>query len=165
MFSRREKVLLAGAIVAVVTAVGFQMAGIPGGRASLDQGSNVDQWRSLKKRVGALEGRLAAITSQESEVVPRLLRAAQASSAATGVSLVSLRPRRAAKTASGCLEQSIEIQARGRFPDLARFMFDIEERNARIRLASVSISSIEATSDAINSTIVVVGYSPGEVQR
>lgn len=163
MFSRREKALLAAAVIAVAAALGMQFAHVR--EAAGEQRSNVEQWRALKHRVSALEQRLAAITSKEGEVLPSLLRATQASSAATRVSVISIRPRRAKRTASGCIEHGVEVQARGHFPDLVRFMFDLEQNNPRIRLASVSISAIDGTSDTVNSTITVVGYSPGEVQK
>ena len=163
MFSRRERMLLLIALVAVAAAAAFQFVETSRAPSDGDGRHSAAQQRALEQRVGGLEERLAAETSPASAVVPDLLRAAQASSASTGMTVRSARPRRATKTPAGCVEHTVEIQVRGRFPDLAKFIFDLEEKNPRLRVARAAINAADAESDVVNCTIMAASYSPGEV--
>lgn len=165
MFSRREKALLALAALAVVVVVGVQLSVGAAGTARVDRSSDVARWKALRQRVDDTEARLREITTREPEAAARLLRAAQASGAATGVVITSARPRKATKTSSGCLEHALEVQVAGRFPSIARFMFDLEAKNANIHIARVAVTSSDAGSDRVNCAIIVAGYSPGEVEK
>jgi Tfp pilus assembly protein PilO len=165
VFSRREKILLIATAAVVAAIVALQFAGTSGSSPGADEARISARWRALKKQVGTLEARLASTTSTPSKAVPRLLRAAQASAAATGITLASIRPRRPTRTASGSMEHSVEIQAAGRFPDVARFMLDIEHRQPYVRLARVAITSTDGASDKVNATFMIAGYSPGEVRK
>lgn len=165
MFSRREKVLLALAAVAVAVVVSVQLSATVTGTAKADQSRDIARWKALRQSVADAEAQLLEITSPESEAAVHLLRATQASGSATGVTVTSARPRKATRTSSRCLEQTLEVQAAGRFPNIARFMFDLEARNANIRIARVAVTSSDAGSDKVNCTIMIAGYSPGEVER
>jgi len=165
VFSRREKVLLALAAIAVAVAVGVQLLGDAVGSAGADPSSELARWKALRQRVDDAQARLDRITTPESEVTARMLRAAQANGSAAGVTITSARPRRATKTGAGCGENALEIQAAGRFPDIAKFMFELEAENGNLRIARVAINSSEGGSDKVNCTIIIVGYSPGEVEQ
>ena len=165
VFSRREKVLLALAAVAVAVVGGVQVWGTTAGTARMNRASDLPHWKALRQRVDDTDARLRKTTIPASDAAARLLRAGQASGSATGVAITSARPRRATKTPSGCLEQALEIQATGRFPSIARFMFDLETRNANLRIARVAITSSDAGSDRVNGAITIVGYSPGVVKK
>jgi len=165
VFSRREKMLVVAAALAVVLAVGFQLVGGPRGPSSAEQTRITGRWRAAKRRVSDLEARLAAMTSPASSAFPRLLRAAQASAVSAGVAVASARPRRPTKTASGCQENSLEIQATGSYPGVIKFISDIQAKNPSVRLARAAISSADAASDRVNSTITISSYSPGEVTK
>jgi hypothetical protein len=80
------------------------------------------------------------------------------------VTVASVRPRAASKLSSGAIEQALEVQADGRFPNVARFMFDLEAKNANMRIARVAISSSDPTSDKVTCTITVACYGSGAVK-
>jgi len=165
VFSGREKALLAVAALAVTAVVVIQFSGGAASTAKLDPGQDVGRWKALQQRVADAEARLRKITIPEAEAATRLLRAAQASGSATGVTISSARPRRPTKTPSGCVEHMLEIQAAGGFPSIARFMFDLEARNANIRIARVAVTSSDDSSDMVHCAITIGGYSPGEVKK
>jgi hypothetical protein len=163
VFSRRERVLLLLAAVAVAVVVGIQVLGTRTARPG--QTSDIRQLKALRQSVSDAEARLRDVTIPAPQATARILRAAQASGSATDVTVASARPRTATKIASGCLEQALEIQATGRFPNIARFMYDLEAKNANLRIARVAISSGDAASDKVNCAITVAGYSPGVIKQ
>lgn len=165
MFSRREKMLLLFAAVAVAVVVGIQVSSTVGGTARAGQTTDVRQLKALRQRVDDAEARLRQVTIPAPQATAHILRAAQASGSATGVAVASARPRTATKMSSGCLEQALEIQATGRFPNIARFMYDLEAKNANLRIARVAITSGDAASDTVNCAITVAGYSPGVIKQ
>jgi len=164
VFSRREKALLVLAALAVIVVLVIQFAGGSAGTAG-DPSRDIGPWKALQKRVADTEARLGKVTVPEVEAATRLLRAAQASGSTTGVTITSARPRRPAKTPSGCVEHALEIQATGGFPSIARFMFDLEAKNPSLRIARVAISSSDDSSDKVRCAIIIAGYSPGEVRQ
>ena len=164
MFSRREKIMLAVAALAVAAAVGVQLSSSASRTPGLN-GGEIAGWQALRQRVDDASARLRAVTAPEPEVIGHLLRAAQASGAATGVIVTSARPRRATRTSSGCMEHTLEIQVAGRFPSIARFVFDLEAKHADIRIARVAVNSSESGSDKVDCGITIAGYSPGEVAK
>ena len=165
MFSRREKMLLVAAALAVAAVIGLQLVGSSRSRVGADEARASARWRALKKDVSSLEARLAAMTSPPSQAVPRLLRAGEASAASTGVTLASIRPRRPTKTALGSVEQGVEIQVTGRFPDVAKFMLDLQKKHPYVRLTRAAVTSADGASDNVNATVVIAAYSPGEVKK
>lgn len=165
MFSRREKILLIATAAVVAAIVALQLAGTPGGRTATDEARISAQWGALKKEVKRLEARLASMTTTPSKAVPRLLRAAEASASSAGVGIVSVRPRKSARTASGCVEHGVEVQVTGRFVAVARFMLDVENKQPYVRFARVAITSADGASDNVNASIVIAGYSPEEVKK
>jgi len=166
VFSRREKVLLAlaaAAVAAVVLVV--QLTGTAAGTAQGDREREVRQWKALQQRVSDAQAHLRQITVPEAEAPARLLRAAQASGSATGVRISSARPRRPTTTRSGCVEQALELEVTGRFPDIARFVFDLEAKNVNLRIARIAITSSGGGSDQVSCAITVAGYSPGAITK
>lgn len=163
MFSRREKVLLVLAAITVAAVVALQfMAGGAEGTPAQRQGESL---RALRRRVADSEARVGKVTAAETELTAVMLRAAQASAAAAQVNIVSVRPRRAAKLSSGAVEHSLEVQASGHFPAIAKFMFEIEAKHRELRIARVAISSGDSGSDKVTCAIVIAGYSPGEIAK
>jgi hypothetical protein len=165
VFSRREKILLLLAAAAVAVVVSIQFSGTIGGASRQGPTIDVRQVKALQQRVDDAEARLRKATLPASEATARILRAAQASGSATGVTVASARPRTPIKMSSGCLEQALEIQATGPFPNIARFMYDLEAKNANLRIARVAISSSDAASDKVNCAVTVAGYSPGVIKQ
>lgn len=165
MFTRREKVLLALAALVVAAVVCVQVVGTPAGTAAVRGAADVAQWKALRRQVDDAEARLRKATIPAPQAAARLLRAVQTSGAATGVTIAFARPRPAAKTRAGCLEQALDIQATGRFPSVARFMFDLEANNPSLRIARVAVTSADDASDKVNCAITVVGYSPGAIEK
>jgi len=165
VFSRREKILLALAAAAVAAVVGIQLSGTVAGTARVGQTTDIRQLKALRQRVNDAEARLRHVTIPAPQATAHILRAAQASGSATGVTVASARPRTATTMSSGCLEQALEIQATGRFPNIARFMYDLEAKNANLRIARVAITSGDAASDTVNCAITVAGYSPGVIKQ
>jgi hypothetical protein len=165
MFSRREKTLLIVAAVAVAAAVAFQVLGAAAGRTRGEELRNEAAWKDLKGQVTRLEARLDAETVPESQVVPRVIEAAQTSAAQTGVDLASVRPRKPTQTPAGCLEHGVEIQARGAFPAVARFLYQVEEKHAWLRLTRASITQTSPGTDQVTCTVILAGYSPGGYKK
>jgi Tfp pilus assembly protein PilO len=165
VFSRREKALLVAAAVAVIAVTALQLAATLWGGASADEARALARWRALKKHLQSLEARVAAVTGPSSSAVPRLLRAAQASAQATGISLTSIRPRRPTRMSTGCMEHSVEMQASGRFPDVVKFIVDIEAKNRLVQPGRVAITATDGKSDMVNATIVLSTYSAGELNK
>jgi len=165
VFSRREKVFMVLAALAVGLALAFQLAGTSPGPSRVEQARIGRRLRDARNRVNALEARLAKMTDPASKAVPGLLHAAQASGASTGVTIASVRPRRPTKTESGCQENSLEIQATGIFPNVIKFMVDIRQKNPYVRLARVTMNSTDAASDKVTSTVVLSSYSQPEVSK
>lgn len=163
MFSHREKVLLVVAALAVTAILVVQFAVGAAGTTG-DPGRDIGRWKALQKRVANTEARLKNVTISESEAATRLLRAAQGSSSATGVTITAARPRRPAKTSFGCVEHALEIQVTGGFPTVARFMFDLEAKNPSLRIARVSMSASDDSSDRVRCAIIIAAYSPGEIR-
>lgn len=156
---------MALAALAVALALAFQLAGRKPVPDRAEQARIGRRLRDARNRVGALEASLADMTSPASSAIPGLLRVAQASGASAGVTLASVRPRRPSKTASGCQENSLEIQATGSFPNVIRFMVDIRQKNPYVRLARVTMNSTDAASDKVTSTVVLSSYSQPEVSK
>jgi hypothetical protein len=165
VFSRRERVLLALAAIAVIAVVVIQLWGGVGGSARANEGRDIAQLNALQQRVADTDARLREITIPESEATARLLRAAQASGLATGVAITSARPRTPTKTSFGCVEHALEVQAAGSFPSIAKFMFDLEAKNANLRITRAAVTSSDDSSDTVHSAIIVAGYSPGEAKK
>jgi len=165
VFSRREKALLALAAVAVVAVACVQLAGTVAGTAGANGGADVARWETLRRQVDDAQVRLRKVTIPGPEAAARLLRAAQASGAATGATIAFARPRAATKTRAGCLEQALDVQATGRFPNIARFMFDLEANNPSLRIARVAVTAADDASDRVNCAITVAGYSPGVSEK
>jgi hypothetical protein len=165
VFSRREKILVALAVAVVAVVGGLQFLGTSARTAATDPGSDLPHLKALQRSVADTEARLRGITVPAPEAAARLLRAAQASGAATGVTIAFARPHPGTKTRSGCVEYALEVQATGRFPSVARFMYDLEAKNANLRIARVAITSGDAASDAVNCAITIAGYSPGAIKK
>lgn len=159
MFAGRDRLLLGVAAVVVAAVVWFQLAAAPG--ALPVAGVSRAEREGLERRVSTLEARLAAVTIPSAQAAGVILRTAQSSAAATGMTIVQVRPRPPAKSPSGCLERAMEIQVRGRFPDLTRFLFRLEAGNQPLRVTRISMSSADNSSDQVNCTLVAVSYSPG----
>jgi hypothetical protein len=166
VFSRRERLLLGLAAIAVAAAVVIQLAGGAADMPRARPGGDIARWKALRQRVNDTQARLREVTMPPSEAAADLLQAAQASGAATGVTIAFARPRPATTTtSSGCLEQALEIQVKGRFPDIARFMFNLEAKHASLRIARVAITSSGDGGDQVNCAITLAGYSPGVTKQ
>jgi 4-aminobutyrate aminotransferase-like enzyme len=165
VFSRREKALLTLAAVAVAVVLCVQLSGTFAGPSAAERSGDVAQSEALRRRVNDADARLRQITIPGPQAATRLLRAVQASGSAAGVTIAFARPRRATKTSSGALEQALEIQASGPFPKIARFMFDLEARNANLRIARAAITSSDAASDKVSCAITIAAYSPGVIKQ
>jgi Tfp pilus assembly protein PilO len=168
--SKREQLLI-GAAVVVAVAVG--VPGLLSGPASGAGGPLPEAERKhnavmadLVRTRGEMNGMQDQIdrhvsTGTPRDLVERMLGEAQAAAKTAGLTLTDLKPDQP-ESIAGLRRVPVQITLSAAFPRVVRFLYELEQKNPRVRVDSLRIVSGDTRSERLDLELRLVSYVKGE---
>jgi Tfp pilus assembly protein PilO len=119
----------------------------------------LDQIADARAEIETLEKKIQGRISAEppAKLVGRMVHAAQLAAKKSGLKVDDLKPL-PAESASGLKRVPLEITATGRFPQAARFVFELEQAAGKCRIDQLQMSATDPRTNALALEIRMVGY-------
>jgi Tfp pilus assembly protein PilO len=172
LLSSRERLLivvaLAIAVFIVVDALGS--SGTAGSRALADaRRRQADTQRSLATAHREIDNLQAQIskrltTGTPQAVVQDMVVSAQAAAGASGLKLDDVKPTEPDEF-SGVRRVPVHVRLTARFPEAARFLYELERRNARYQVSQVQLLAKDPQSDRLDMEVRLVAYVAEEKEK
>jgi len=172
LLSSRERLLI---VVAVAIAVFIVIdvltsSGTPGSRALAEarrkQTHAQRDLAALHREIDDLQGRIGKrLTSGAPQaVVQDMVVSAQAAAGAAGLKLDDVKPSEPDEL-SGMRRVPVHVRLSARFPEAARFLYELERRNAGYEVSQVQLVAKDPQSDRLDLEVSLVAYVTGEKEK
>lgn len=172
LLSSRERllILVALAIAVFIVIDALTSKGTAGSRALAEAQRKQTQAQrevaALHREIDDLQGRigkrLAAGTPQA--VVQDMVVSAQAAAGAAGLKLEDVKPSEPDEV-SGVRRVPVHVRLTARFPEAARFLYELERRNAGYQVSQVQMIAKDPQSDRLDLEVRLVAYVTGEKEK
>jgi len=172
LLSVRERLLivvaLAIAVFIVIDAV--TSGGTPGSRAlAVARRKQVQTQRdlvALHREIDDLQERIGKrlTTGTPRAVVQDMVVSAQAAASAAGLKLEDVKPSEPDEI-SGVRRVPVHVRLTARFPEAARFLYELERRNGGYQVSQVQLVAKDPQSDRLDMEVRLVAYVTGEKEK
>lgn len=169
LLSVRERllILVASAIAVFILIDAVTSGGTPGAKAlAAAQRKQSETRRSLEtaqREVDELREKIARrmVPGTAQGAVQNMVVSAQAAAGAAGLKLDDVKPADAEEV-SGVRRVPVHVRLTARFPEAARFLYELERRNARFQVSQVQMVAKDPQSDRLDLEVRLTAYVAGE---
>lgn len=172
LLSGRERLLIVVALAIAVFIVidALTSGGTPGSRALTEarrkQAQSQRDLTALHREIDTLQSqigkRLTAGTPRR--VVQDMVVSAQDAARAAGLKLEDVKPSEPDEL-SGVRRVPVHVRLTARFPEAARFLFELERRNAGYQVSQVQLLAKDPQSDRLDMEVRMVAYVTDEKEK
>jgi Tfp pilus assembly protein PilO len=172
LLSSRERllILVALAIAVFIVIDALTSGGTPGSRALAQARQKQAQMQrdlsALHREIDELQRQIGKrLTSGTPRgVVQDMVVSAQAAAGAAGLKLEDVKPSEPDEI-SGIRRVPVHVRLTARFPQAARFLYELERRNAGYQVSQVQLVAKDPQSDRLDMEVRLVAYVAGEKEK
>lgn len=172
LLSARERllILVALGIAVFILLDALTSGGTPGSKALAEaRRKQSDTQRSLaavQREIDDLQGQIGRriSTAAPQAVVQEMVVSAQASAGAAGLKLDDVKPSDPDEV-SGVRRVPVHVRLTARFPEAARFLYELERRSTQYQVSQVQMVAKDPQSDRLDLEVRLVAYVMGEKEK